>query len=94
MQGFSFRRRPAVPGLVLLAGALFAAPAAAQQPAAQQATPAQRAAARACMPDVRAHCAGVQRGEGRILACLQQNRERVSQPCREAMAAGRSVPVQ
>ena len=93
MPGFISRRVPALSGLMLLAGALSAVPAAAQQPAGP-ATPAQRAAARACMPDVRAYCAGVQRGEGRILACLQQNRERVSQPCREAMAATRGTPMQ
>lgn len=94
MPGLKSHRILPMSGLILLAGALFAAPVAAQQPAAQQATPAQRAAARACMPDVRALCSGVQRGEGRILACLQQNRERVSPACRNAMASARSSPVQ
>lgn len=67
-------------GLALLAGA--AAPAAAQSGLSQ----AQRQAARACMPDIRSYCANVERGGGRILACLQQNSERLSSACRQAMS--------
>lgn len=68
---------------ILALAVLLAAPAwplAAQQP--QQ----QRALANACGADLRTHCANVQRGEGRILACLQQNSARLSQGCRDALA--------
>jgi hypothetical protein len=48
-------------------------------------TPAQRQAALACRPDIRAHCSGVERGGGRIAACLQQNSEKLSPNCRQAL---------
>lgn len=70
----------AVGGLVALLGC--AAASAAQ---AQQMTPSQREAARACMPDVRRLCAGVQRGGGRILACLREQAPALSPPCRTAI---------
>lgn len=41
----------------------------------------------ACKADVDAHCRGVEPGEGRIRACLRANREKLSQPCRDAIAA-------
>ena len=53
------------------------------------ASPAQRQAAQACAPDIRAHCANVQRGGGRILACLQQHSEKLSPACAQAL---RSLP--
>lgn len=50
-------------------------------------TPAQRQAAQACMPDIRAHCSGIERGDGRIAACLRQNSERLSPGCRQALSS-------
>jgi hypothetical protein len=58
-------------------------------PAAGQvgASPAERQAAQACAPDIRAHCASVQRGGGRILACLRQNTEKLSPNCAQALGS-------
>ena len=70
-------------GLALAALALCAGPATAQSGL----TPAQRQAAQACMPDIRAHCSGVERGGGRIAACLQQNSEKLSPNCRQALSS-------
>jgi hypothetical protein len=60
-------------------------------PAAGQggASPAERQVAQACAPDIRAHCASVQRGGGRILACLRQNSDKLSPECGQAL---RSLP--
>jgi hypothetical protein len=43
----------------------------------------------ACQPDVQKLCAGVPRGGGRIVACLQQNQAQVSAACKEALAKAR-----
>ncbi|MBR0681704.1 hypothetical protein GXW74_14515 [Roseomonas eburnea] len=69
--------------LGLTALPLLATPAMAQG----RMTQSQRQAAQACMPDVRSYCSGVERGGGRILACLQQNSERLSPNCRQAMSS-------
>jgi len=64
--------------------ALATLPACAQQPRPG------RALAQACRADYQAHCSHVPRGDGRILACLQEQGERLSAPCRGALAqAGR-----
>lgn len=68
---------------VLIAGA---AGFAAAQTAPSQADRAQlRAMTQACRPDVQRLCEGVRPGEGRILACLYEQADRVSAPCRDAM---------
>ncbi|GLK86035.1 cysteine rich repeat-containing protein [Ancylobacter defluvii] len=41
----------------------------------------------ACEADIRAVCPGVQPGGGRLLQCIQANPEKVSQPCKEALAS-------
>ncbi|WP_372395938.1 cysteine rich repeat-containing protein [Azospirillum sp. HJ39] len=46
-----------------------------------------QAIAQACRADGQRLCNGVQPGGGRILACLNQQIERVSVPCRDALAA-------
>jgi hypothetical protein len=58
-------------------------------PAAGQvgASPAARQAAQACAPDIRALCSGVPRGDGRILACLRQNSEKLSPNCAQALGS-------
>jgi hypothetical protein len=48
-------------------------------------SPAERQVGQACMPDIRRHCANVERGDGRIVACLRQNSEKVSPECRKAL---------
>ena len=40
----------------------------------------------ACRADVEKLCAGVQHGDGRIVACLQQNQAQVSPACKDALA--------
>ncbi len=69
--------------------ALVALPLLVATPAAAQGgmSAAQRQAAQACMPDIRSHCANVDRGGGRIAACLQQNSEKLSPECRQALGA-------
>lgn len=69
--------------LALAALALGAGPAAAQTGT----PPTQRQAAQACMPDIRAHCPNVARGDGRIAACLKENSERLSPGCRQALSS-------
>jgi hypothetical protein len=39
-----------------------------------------------CMADIRMTCANMQPGGGRILACLQSNTDKLSQPCKDALA--------
>ena len=47
-----------------------------------------RAAIReACKADAETVCRGIQPGEGRLRACFRANREKLSQPCRDAIAA-------
>lgn len=43
----------------------------------------------ACASDVRAVCPGVQPGGGRILACVQANADKISQPCKDAIASAK-----
>jgi Cysteine rich repeat len=82
-----------------LADDLLPAPPSPSQPAAQlpgQSPPAQSppqapsqeavAAARAaCETDIQKLCAGVQPGGGRILVCLKQHKDQVSDGCRQAV---------
>lgn len=47
----------------------------------------QRGAVReACKNDVATLCAGIQPGEGRIKACLRENKDKLSEGCRSAIA--------
>ena len=41
----------------------------------------------ACAADVRTLCAGVQRGGGRIIQCMQDQHEQLSEGCKNALAA-------
>jgi hypothetical protein len=68
--------------LALVALKLLVATAAAAQGGM---SPAQRRVGQACMPDISSHCANVERGSGRVVACLRQNIEKVSPACREAL---------
>ena len=42
-----------------------------------------------CGADIRKICAGVKAGEGRIVQCLQQNQEKLSNGCKDALNAMR-----
>jgi hypothetical protein len=58
----------------------------AQSPPAQ--TPSQQAMAEAraaCATDIQKLCTGVQPGGGRILACLKQHKDQVSDGCKQAV---------
>jgi hypothetical protein len=43
----------------------------------------------ACKPDVDRLCPGIQRGGGRIVACLKQNEAQLSAVCKDALAKAR-----
>ncbi|RAI04072.1 hypothetical protein DLJ53_06350 [Acuticoccus sediminis] len=45
-----------------------------------------RAVATACKADVQRLCPNVQRGDGRIAACLRENAQSVSPDCRDTLA--------
>jgi hypothetical protein len=40
-----------------------------------------------CGADVKNFCADVQKGEGRIIQCLQKNQDKLSKECKDAMAS-------
>jgi hypothetical protein len=54
---------------------------------AQSMKPRAAAVARACRTDLNQYCAGVQRGGGRIVACLKANQDKLSPACQNAFAA-------
>jgi hypothetical protein len=64
-------------------------PPSAQSPAQPPAqAPSQQAVAEAraaCATDIQNFCAGVQPGGGRILACLKQHKDQVSDGCKQAV---------
>jgi len=71
-----------------------APPTAAAAPGAAPAAPMSRRQElalmrRACGPDYRAYCSGVQPGGGRALACLQDHAESLSHQCQSALMAAR-----
>ena len=39
----------------------------------------------ACGPELQQHCAGIEPGEGRLRACVQQNFTAFSEPCRQLL---------
>src|SRR5690349_9885613 len=50
-----------------------------------QVSPAQSDPRTACAADVQKFCAGVQPGGGRVLACLKQHKDQVSDGCKQAV---------
>jgi hypothetical protein len=77
-------RHNLVLGVILTGLALVALPALAQSPTPSAALRA------ACADDVRTHCAGVQRGGGRIMQCMKENSAKLSEACRNALAQAQS----
>ena len=85
----------AIAAQAALADDLLPAPPSPSQPPAQMPTqppPAQppskeavEAARAACEADVQKLCIGVQPGGGRILACLKQHKDQVSDGCKQAV---------
>lgn len=51
-----------------------------------------KAAREACAGDARKFCADVQRGGGRIIACLHQHDAELASGCRDALAAFKVPP--
>jgi len=43
-----------------------------------------------CRKDIDTFCGSVERGEGRLLQCIRDNAEKLSQPCHEAITKLRS----
>jgi hypothetical protein len=75
--------------LICLGFAIAGSVAMADEPPAAQPTPAQQKAMQevraACQADVQKLCAGVQPGGGRIVACLKEHKEEVSEGCKQAI---------
>ena len=44
----------------------------------------------ACAADVKALCAGIEPGGGRLIACMRQNPEQLSDGCKSAIAAAKA----
>jgi hypothetical protein len=55
---------------------------------AQDAPPA--GAREACKPDMQKFCSDVKPGGGRIIACLRDHKDQLSQVCTDAMASAKS----
>ena len=45
----------------------------------------------ACAPDIKAYCAGVQQGEGRIAQCLRSHQQQLSPACQQGVAKAASL---
>lgn len=69
--------------LVVLFAAFIVGAASAQNISRAQ----QQALRSACESDMRAVCAGVRPGGGRLLQCIQANPEKISQGCKDAVAS-------
>ena len=70
----------------ILIGPVLVAPAA----LAQFAAPPSGAVRAACAGDIRAYCAGVRHGGGRIVRCMNENRGKLSKACRNAIVQAQS----
>jgi Cysteine rich repeat len=67
-----------VKNIVIIVAALTLASGAAAQ---------DRPARGACAADIKTHCAGVERGQGRLAACVKEHLKDLSQPCQLKVAA-------
>jgi hypothetical protein len=82
----------AIAAQAVCADELLPVPPSSEQSPAQTAPspmPSQQAVAAArvaCETDIQRLCTGVQPGGGRILACLKQHKEQVSDGCKQAVA--------
>lgn len=65
-------------GTLALAVSLLAAPALAQGTGTGP-------VARACEADIKTYCAGLEHGQGEVRACLEENKDKVSDACKEAL---------
>lgn len=49
-----------------------------------------------CAKDIESHCSGLAHGSGEVRACLERNRDKLSQDCKTALdttGGGRMAPV-
>ncbi len=51
----------------------------------------QRAMTKACGDDIKAQCAGVQPGQGRIRACVKEHFKDLSQPCQDFLVKAEAL---
>jgi hypothetical protein len=51
----------------------------------------QKAAAKACAADIKTQCAGVQPGEGRIKACIDQHFKDLSESCQAVLTKAAAI---
>jgi hypothetical protein len=76
--------------------AIAASGALADEPPAAQPTPAQQKAMQqvraACQADAQKLCAAVQPGGGRIVACLKEHKDEVSDGCKQAISKAKQNP--
>lgn len=45
----------------------------------------------ACQADIEAHCASVEKGKGRIMKCLKENKDKLSESCRSSLSDVRKM---
>jgi Cysteine rich repeat len=64
----------------------------ADQPPATPSPDAINEARAACNTDIQTLCAGVQPGGGRILACLKEHKDKVSDGCKKAVVKATQNP--
>src|ERR1043165_6008589 len=78
VNGRARRRTTMVKNIVIIVAALTLASGASAQ---------DRPARGACAADIKTHCAGVERGQGRLAACVKEHLKDLSQPCQLKVAA-------
>ena len=61
------------------------------RPAAREGSEVTKSSRAACKADVATHCAGLQKGGGRIVQCLTANRDKLSPGCQETLPSGRQA---
>jgi len=76
---------------LILAGTIGCAGAMAETQVPAELKSQARALAKMCMSDARHYCATVQRGDGRILACLQERQANLTEDCRMALAKAQEM---
>lgn len=71
---------------------LFEVPVRSQTPSGQSESPQLAQARAACASDVQKLCAGVPSGGGKIVACLKQHKDQVSDDCKRAVLTAMGQP--
>jgi hypothetical protein len=87
--GLKMKSSALILSLCLLA---LTGPTLADQPPATPSPEAMNEARAACATDIQTLCSGVQPGGGRILACLKEHRDKVSDGCKKAVQKATQNP--